>query len=180
MYTQLHTGEIIFYYAQSGVFDDVQHQSAFMCKNIVTKEGDDLSERFAITEDEAPMFSLCLREILPIIYEAVRPLTHGITDALNDDMLGSALKDIEGLSALDVDDDAKYIVIRLQDNAAYNPNELKIADSTIRSSIEQGVLSEFYSRVVHKELTEMSGALFNTQVSALTRRIVGLRKKTSL
>ena len=180
MYTQLHTGEIIFYYAQQGVFDDVQHQSAFMCKNIVTKEGEDLSERFAITDDEVNMFGLCLREILPTIYEAVRPLTHGIDNALNDEMTGAQIKEISELSSLDVDDAAKYIVIRLQDNGAYNPNELKIADSTIRSSIEQGVLSEFYSRVVHKELTEMSGALFSTQVSALTRRIVGLRKKTVL
>lgn len=177
MNTTAYKGEIIFYYPHLGLFDDVQHQSAFMCKNIVSKEGEDLSERFAITDDEEPMFGLCMREILPIIYEAVRPLTHGIANAFNDDMSGATLLQLVS-SLTDVTSSARYLVIRLQNNGAYNPNELKIVDSTIQSSVEQGVLSEFYSRVVHKDLTEMSGALFSTEISALTRRIIGLRKKS--
>lgn len=181
MNTRLHSGEIIYYYDHNALFDDVQHESAFMCKNIVSKEGEALSERFSITADEEPMFKLCLREILPVIYETVRPLTHGIDDAISDDMLGSTLKAIPDLSGLEgVVDADEYVVIRLQDNAAYNPNMLKIVDSSLQTAIEQGALSEFYARVVHKELTEMSAAFFSSQVTSLARRIVELRKKTSL
>lgn len=181
MYTLLHTGEIIYYFDHKDLFDDVKHESAFMCKNIVSKDGDPLSERFAITDDEEQIFGLTIREILPVIYEAVRPLTHGIDDAISDDMLGSVLKAIPDLSGLEgVVNDDEYVVIRLQDNGAYNPNMLKIVDSSLQTAIEQGALSEFYARVVHRDLTEMSAAFFSSQVTSLTRRIVELRKKTVL
>lgn len=180
MYTLLHTGEIIYYFDHKDLFDDVKHESAFMCKNIVSKDGDPLSERFAITDDEEQIFDLTLREILPVIYEAVRPLTHGIENAINDGMAGSEIKNIDGLSGLNVNDSDKYVVIRLQNNGAYNPNMLKIVDSSLQTAIEQGALSEFYARVVHRDLTEMSAAFFSSQVTSLTRRIVELRKKTVL
>jgi len=181
MYTLLHTGEIIFYYDHKDLFDDVKHESAFMCKNIVSKDGDPLSERFAITDDEEAIFGLTLREVLPVIYETVRPLTHGIESAINDGMTGANLKLIDGLSTLSgINDSDKYVVIRLQNNGAYNPNMLKIVDASIQTAIEQGALSEFYARVVHKDLTEMSAAFFSAQVTSLTRRLVELRKKTVL
>lgn len=83
MYTKSLSGEIIFFYPHASLFDDVKHQSAFMCKNIVSKDGEDLSERFMITDDEQDMFEVCLREALPDVYEVLKPLTHGIENAFD-------------------------------------------------------------------------------------------------
>lgn len=180
MYTKEVPGQIIFYYPHSALFDDVQHQSAFMCKNIVSKEGEDLSERFSITDDEKPMFQLCLRETMPDIYDTMKALTHGIPDAVYDTITGADLKmlDYSHLAQLDVDNHADYAVVRIQDNEAYNPNTVRVVDAALRSSIEQGVLSTFYTRVTHPEITKMAATMFVGQMQALASRIIPLRKKT--
>lgn len=179
MYTKLLEGQIIFYYPHSKLFDEVQHQSAFMCKNVVSKEGEDLSERFAITDDEAPMFELCIGETVPDIYDVVQPITYGIEYAWYDSITGTEIKALDpSLSTLKVDATAKYVVIRVQDNEAYNPNTVKLVDSAIRSTIEQGVLANFYMRVTHPELTKLSATMYTGQTNALTNRIIPLRKKS--
>ena len=181
MYTKNVTGQIIFYYAHKDLFEDVQHESAYMCKNLVTKEGEDLSEQFAITDDEQPMFALCLREALPAIYDKVKVLTHGINDALYDIITGTNLKNLDpALSTLVVDSSGNYVVIRVNNYGAYNPNDLKLVDSALQSSIEQGCLAEYYTRVLNKDLTEISAGNFAAQVMALALRVVPLRKKSVL
>jgi hypothetical protein len=137
-------------------------------------------ERYAITDDEAPMFNVCLRESLPIAYEAMKPLTHGINEAFSI-KTGTQLKQIDGLAGLvGITAAADYVVIRTVDNGAYNPNDVTLVDSSLQSTIEQGALSEYYARVVYKELTELSTAQFGEHLNTLTRRIIPLRKKTSL
>ena len=180
MYTKSLEGQIIFYYPHSTLFDEVQHQSAFMCKNIVAKEGEDLSERFAITDDEEPMFALCLDETIPGIYDTIKVLTHGIEDAIHSTITGAGIKAFgAALASLDVDDDANYVAIRIVDNEAYNPNTVKLVDSALRTSIESGVLSSFYTRVTHPEITKLSATMFMGQIQALAMRIIPLRKKTA-
>lgn len=180
MYTKLVPGQIIFYYAHKDLFENVQHQSAFMCKNIASKEGEDLSERFAITDDEAPTFALCLAETMPDVYDTMKPLTSGISDAWFDAITGQGIiqLDFDHLAQLDVETDGKYALVRIQDNGAYNPNTVKVVDSALRSTIEQGVLANFYMRVTHPEITKMSATMFAGQNSALKERILPLRKKT--
>ena len=181
MYTKAIEGKIVFYYPHGSLFEDVQHMSAYMCKNVVSKDGEDLSERYAITDDEADMFSICLRETVPEVYDAVKVLTHGIEDALYDDILGSEFETLDpAFGELDLVPTERYVVIITQDNAAYNPNEPKLADSAIQTALEQGALAEFYVRVAEKSLTEMSAAQFDLARSNVSRRIIGLRKKTSL
>jgi len=182
MYTKLLPGEIIFYYPHTQLFDEVQHQSAFMCKNIVSKEGEDLSERFAITDDEAPMFELCLGETMPDVYDTMKPLTHGIDNAWYDTITGAEIIqfDFDHLAQLGVETNAKYACLRIQDNGAYNPNTVKVVDSALRSTIEQGVMANFYMRVTHPEITQMSASMFTGQNQALAQRSVELRKKSVL
>lgn len=169
-------GEIAFYYAHPDLFEDVQHQSAFMCKNIVSKEGEDLSERFAITDDEIGMFEICLKETLPDIYDAVKALTYNIEYAVYPDITG---EDIEStIGQFDVDNEKTYVFIRLNDNGAYNPNTPRAVDLALRSTIVQGVLANFYTRVTHPELTKLSASMYAAQMNALTQRIIPLRKKT--
>lgn len=186
MYTRLFEGQIIFYFAQDVLFDNVKHQSAFMCKNIVSKDGEDLSERFAITDDEADMFALCLRETLPSIYDQVKGITYGVTDAFTDGMLGSTFKAIftdatpSEKAALGVDDAKNYVVIRVQDNGAYNDNDLRQADSALQTAIEGGTIATFYTRVTHPDLTKLSDGVAAGQLVILAKRLVPLRKKSVL
>lgn len=182
MYTKELPGQIIFYYPHSQLFDEVQHQSAYMCKNIVSKEGEDLSERFSITDDEEPMFKLCLSETMPDIYDTVKPLTHGIPDAVYDTITGEDLKKLDWyhLAQLDVDNDADYAIVRVQNNEAYNPNTVRVVDASLQSTIEQGVLSNFYIRVTHPEITKMAATMFTGQNQVLSKRIIELRKKSTL
>lgn len=179
MYTKSLEGQIIFYYPHASLFDEVQHQSAFMCKNIVSKEGEDLSERFAITDDEEPMFSICLDETMPDIYDTIKVLTHKIDGAIIPTITGAGIKALAPtLSQLDVDDNANYVVIRIVDNKAYNPNTVRLVDSALRTSIESGVLSNFYTRVTHPDITKLSATMFMGQIQALASRIIPLRNKT--
>ena len=170
------TGQIVFYYPHTSLFEDVQEQSAYMCKNIVSKDGDELVERFIITPDEEHMFKLCLREALPSVYTTIRVLTHGIENAIVDSMSNTDLNAIISgtLPA------GNYVVIRVMDNGAYNPNEVKIADSALQTAIELGTLSEFYTRVVEQDLTKLSAAKFAAQIKVLAKSIIGLRKKSVL
>lgn len=182
MYTNKVEGQLIFMYPHKKLFDEVQHQSAFMCKNIVSKDGEDLSERFSITDDEEPMFKLCLEETAPDIYDILKPITHGIQDAYYVSVYGDDVEKLIGVSPTDIDEDADtldfYIIFIVQNNEAYNPNTIKLVDSALRSSIEQGVLSNFYLRVTHPELTKLAGSMFVGQTQALANRIIPLRKKT--
>ena len=180
MYTKLVPGQIIFYFPHKLLFENVQHQSAFMCKNIVSKEGEDLSERFAITDDEKPMFELCVDESMPDIYDVMKVLTYGISDALHNAITGADFIQMSTklVDLTDIDNTEKYVVLRINDHEAYNPNTVKLVDSALRSSIEQGVLANFYMRVTHPELTKMAATMFTGQLRALGLRILALRKKS--
>lgn len=179
MYTKALDGQIIFYYPHSTLFENVQHISAFMCKNIVSKDGEDLMERFAITDDEEPMFQICLRDTLPSVYESLKVLTHGIDDAFNNGLTGAQLKALDSsLATLPVTDAEKYVVIRTVDHQAYNPNDVGLVDETLQSAIEQGTLADFYTKVPHDTLTKITAAQFTTQITVLARRIIGLRRKS--
>ena len=186
MKTKLYEGQIIFYYAHDDIFHDVRHQSAFLCKNITSKEGGDISEAFLITEDETDTVALCLREQLPAVFEVARGLTYGIPDATQGQMTGAAFKLLfpdatqEEIAALGVDDAKNYVVIRLMDNGAYNPNDPALVDSAFLSAIEQGVLAEYYAKVTHPVVTKVCAEQFGRQLAALSQRLLGLRKKSSL
>lgn len=225
MFTKLISGEITFFYTHASLFDDVQHLSAFMCKNIVDKEGGDLSERFAITDDEKGMFDICLREALPSIYGTVKVLTHALSQAFDDGgslpvlavravAAGTTVPSdtyrlpVEGDTAEQIlaiapsgeavyvvgcagetagsdvtyysSEDTDVVIIHTVDHGAYNPNDIKLVDSALRSAIEQGVLAEYYTRVTEKTLTEMSAQQAAASLVSLSGRIIPLRKKTVL
>jgi len=189
------TGKIIFYYKHEDLFDDVQHQSAFMCKNTVSKDGVDLSERYAITDDEEPMFQLCLRETMPDIYDIVRPITHGINPAYYESITAAELQEL-----IDEDDtpepetesepetateteplpSGNYVAVIVQNNGACNPNTIRVVDSALRSTLEQGVLANFYERVTHPEITKLAAQMYVAQTGALSQRIIPLRNKSVL
>ena len=180
MYTKLVPGQIIFYFPHKLLFENVQHQSAFMCKNIVSKDGEDLSERFAITDDEKLMFELCVDETMPGVFDVMKPLTSGIADAWYGAITGADFIQLNTklVDLTEIENAEKYVVLRINDHEAYNPNTVKLVDSALRSSVEQGVLANFYMRVTHPELTKMAATMFAGQLQALSQRILPLRKKS--
>lgn len=180
MNTRLIEGQIVFYYTHHDLFEDVQHQSAFMCKNIVSKEGDDLMERYAITDDEEGMFKICLRETIPDIYDTLKGLMHGIDGAITESITQSEIRTSapsEAFARL-FTDDGPYLLIRMNDNGAYNPNDIQQVDTALLSTLTQGVLFNFYTRVMHPELTKLAATTFTGQNQALAARTMPLRKKT--
>lgn len=75
------TGRIRFYYKRDVLFNDVSLMSNFMAKNLTTKDGDSLTDDFAISDDEKDMFGVCLQQTLPDIYESMAKITNGIDSA---------------------------------------------------------------------------------------------------
>ena len=178
MYSKIEASEeIVFYFKHADLFDDVQHQSAFMCKNIVSKEGEDLLERYAITDDERPMYDICIRETMPDVYDVMKPIMYGIVNAVTDVMNQADLDTLIGTPSPTPSSDT-YVVVCVQDNGAYNPNDLKNVDTAIRTMIEQGVLSFFYTRVIHPDLTKMAASMYAANGETLAIRIMPLRRKT--
>lgn len=174
-YTESNKNYVLFAYKRSDIFDDVCHLSAFMAKNAATKEGQPLLEQYAISEDEEPMFLLCLRDCLPDIWEVFVKLTHGETSPFN-----AAETHTEATTIGDITLAANetYITLRINDSLAYNPNLLSLVDSSIRSAIEQGILEKWYTRIAQTELLKVASMGFASESTALTRRLIQLYRKS--
>lgn len=170
--------KIFFAYDIATIFDDVKHESAFMCKNIVSKEGEDLLERFAITDDEEPMFKLCLSEVLPNVASAFIDLTTG---EYKENIAGSiiistwAAQEWTGIQA-----GHNYVGFEIQDNKAYANIDPQVFDKALQSAIEEGVLAEFYTRVTHPDLTKLSASIYANKLTVLAAKLTPMRKKSRL
>ena len=172
MYTIVDSN-IVFLFEKAGIFDDVRHLSAFMAKNAANKEGQPLLEQYAISEDEEPMFNLCLRDCLPDVWEIMVKLTHGV-----DDPYGEETFDSTTYGDLTVKTGVPYVKFAIVDNGAYNPNLLKIVDASIQSTMEQGVLEKWYTRIAQADLLKMASHGFASESSALARRLMQLLRKS--
>ena len=223
MYSKI-KDQIIFYYTFADLFEDVQHLSAYMCKNAVSKDGADLSERYAITDDEEGMFRICLREALPLVQEKMMALTHGLENAFESSLPALAIRTVAGGDAVpantyrEVKDydattpilaitpdksvveivpcageiastdytyyynngSADFVVIHTVDHKAYNPNDPSLADAALQTAIEQGAISEFYTRVTEQGLTKLSQELFTSSLISLEKNLFRLKRKSVL
>lgn len=75
---------VTFYYKRDALFNDVSLMSNFMAKNLATKEGNSLTDEFAISDDEKDLFGVCVQQTLPDIYEAMAKITSGVSSAFED------------------------------------------------------------------------------------------------
>ena len=166
---------ILFAYKRDDIYDDVRHLSTFMAKNAVSKEGQPLLEQFSITEDEEPMFMLCLRDCLPDVWEVMVKLTHGVDEPYKSDEeyeTDTTVGDITFTA------DTPYVTFRLVNSGAYNPNLLTIVDSSIRSTMEQGVLEKWYTRIAQADLLKVAQVGWASEASSLARRLMQLLRKS--
>ena len=79
---------IKFYYNRDTLFNDVSLMSNFMAKNLATKEGNSLTDDFAISDDERDLFGVCVQQTLPDIYESMAKITNGVNNAFEDAEVG--------------------------------------------------------------------------------------------
>ena len=61
------TGKIKFYYKKDTLFNDISLMSNYMCKNMTSKDGNSLTDEYAISDDERDLVDVSVRATLPDI-----------------------------------------------------------------------------------------------------------------
>lgn len=168
MYTKDTTNKTIeFKYKKEVLFNDVSLMSNYMSKNLSTKDGNSLTDDYAISDDEHDLVDVCIRATLPDIYEAMVKITNTVSSAFEDDKVVS-----EG------GQDVHYVSFTMQDNRAYNANVLTMVDASLYNSLKYGTLKEVYSTVVQPEFFNTCANRFVGELYKLKQRLFQLKKKS--
>lgn len=157
------TGKIKFYYKRDVLFNEISLMSNYMAKNLSSKDGNSLTDEYAISDDERDLVDVCIRAALPDIYEAMTKITSSVTNAFDDDAIVSG---------------DHCVVFTLQDNDAYNSNVLTLVDASLNNCIKQGTLKEIYSTIVNPEFFKISADRFVAELFKLKQRLFQLKKKS--
>ena len=164
MYTKDTTNNTIeFKYKRDVLFNDVSLMSNYMSKNLSTKDGNSLTDDYAISDDEQDLVYMCIRATLPDIYEAMVKITKAVSSAFEDD------KVISG---------EHYVSFTIQDNGQYNANVLTMVDASLYNSLKYGTLKEVYSTVVQPEFFNTCANRFVAELYKLKQRLFQLKKKS--
>jgi hypothetical protein len=157
------TGKIKFYYKRDVLFNEISLMSNYMAKNLSSKDGNSLTDEYAISDDERDLVDVCIRAALPDIYEAMTKITNAVTNAFDDDAVVSG---------------EHCVVFTLQDNDAYNSNVLTLVDASLNNCIKQGTLKEIYSTIVNPDFFKISAERFVAELFKLKQRLFQLKKKS--
>lgn len=157
------TGKIKFYYKRDVLFNEISLMSNYMAKNLSSKDGNSLTDEYAISDDEKDLVDVCIRATLPDIYEAMTKITSAVTNAFDDDAIISG---------------DHCVVFTLQDNNAYNANVLTLVDASLNNCIKQGTLKEIYSTIVNPDFFKISAERFVAELFKLKQRLFQLKKKS--
>ena len=157
------SGTIKFYYKRDVLFNEISLMSNYMAKNLSTKDGNSLTDEYAISDDERDLVDVCIRTTLPDIYEAMTKITNSVTNAFDDDTVISG---------------DHCVVFTLQDNAAYNDNVLSLVDASLYNCIKHGTLKEVYSTIVNPDFFKISAERFVAELFKLKQRLFQLKKKS--
>lgn len=158
-------GTIKFYYSRDNLFNDVSLMSNFMAKNLANKEGNSLTDEYAISDDERDLYGVCVQQTLPDIYEAMVKITGGVDSAFQADATRTGTTD-------------KFIIISIQDNDAFNDNVLSLVDASLYNAIKIGTLKEFYSIVIQPDFFKVCAERFLGELFKLKQRLFQLKKKS--
>lgn len=162
---------IKFLYNRDVLFNEVSLMSNYMSKNLSTKDGNALTDDFAISDDEKDLVTVCVRATLPDIYESMIKITNAISSAFDDDVTEAADTD-HGITA------GSYVEFVLQDNGAYNENVLTMVDASLYNCIKHGTLKEVYSTIVNPDFFKISAERFVAELFKLKQRLFQLKKKS--
>ena len=168
MYSKDTTNKTIeFKYKRDVLFNDVSLMSNYMSKNLSSKDGNSLTDDYAISDDEQDLVYVCIRATLPDIYEAMVKITHAVSSAFEDDKVVS-----EGGQSV------HYVSFTMQDNDQYNANVLTMVDASLYNSLKYGTLKEVYSTVVQPEFYNTCANRFVGELFKLKQRLFQLKKKS--
>ena len=163
-------GTITFYYDSDKLFNDVSLMSAYLAKNWA--ESETSVDEYSITEDERELYTICVKQAFPNVYEEMIKLSSGIDNAFNDDVVIET-KEESGLRR----DAGKYLEINIVNNNAYNSNVLNLVDATILDCLKYCILSEFYTLCLNAGLQKIAYGKFINSLSQLKNRLFQLKKK---
>jgi len=154
---------IIFKYKKDVLFNDVSLMSNYMCKNMATKDGNSLTDEYAISDDERDLVDVSVRATLPDIYEALLKITNSVDTAFDDDVTISEIH---------------YVQLTIQDNASYNANVLSTVDASLYNCLKFGTLREVYSTISNAEFYTTCTTRFLSELFKLKNRLFQLKKKS--
>ena len=157
------TGKIKFYYKKDVLFNDVSLVSNYMCKNLSTKDGNPLTDEYAISDDERDLVDVSIRATLPDIYEAMTKITNSIENAFEDS------------ETISTDECVSFTI---QDNDAYNDNVITMVDASIYNCLKYGTLREVYSTITQAEFYNTCTTRFLAELFKLKGRLFQLKKKS--
>lgn len=156
--------KIKFYYKRDVLFNEISLMSNYMAKNINTKDGNSLTDDYAISDDDKDLADVCIRATLPDIYEAMTKITYSVTNAFDDDET--------------VGSDEHCVVFTLMDNEAFNANVLTMVDASLNNCIKYGTLREIYSTITQPEFYNVCTTRFIGELYKLKQRLFQLKKKS--
>lgn len=159
------SGKIKFYYDKDTLFNDISLMSNYMCKNMTSKDGNSLTDEYAISDDERDLVDVSVRATLPDIYEAMVKITNSINAAFED-------ADTETVSG------KTCVSFTIQDNEAYNGNVLTMVDASLYNCLKYGTLREVYSTITQTEFFNLCTARFLSELFKLKGRLFQLKKKS--
>ena len=171
--------KIVFFYNRDTLFNDVSLMTNYMAKNLSTKDGNALTDDFAISDDERDLVNVSVRSALPDIYEAMTKITNSVIPAFDDSVTETAGvkgKDISGNNVNITSGD--YVEFQLLDNDAYNANVISIVDASLYNCIKYGTLKEIYSTIVNPDFFKISAERFVAELFKLKQRLFQLKKKS--
>lgn len=151
--------KIVFSYTIDSIFDKASRTSAYNCKNISDKQGNNMMSEFVLTVDDKDMFMQGLDSVLTDIYEKILKLT-----------------DRESGNALHIEENGE-ITLTIKDNAAYNENVLAMVDGTLQDCIVNGSLWQWYKSCAHAELADLYAKTFVADLEKLFGRMFQLKIK---
>lgn len=172
--------KIVFLYDRSILFNDVSLMSNYMVKNLATKDGNSLTDEYAISGDEEDIVDVSIRAALPDLYESLTKITTAVVPAFDDKhTYGSSTTIGKDITSTDVTVDAgSYVEFYILDNQAYNANVITMVDASLYNALKYGVLKEVYSSIVNTDLYNLCNARFIAELLKLKQRLFQLKKKS--
>lgn len=147
---------ILFQYALGDLFNNVSLKSSYKAR-VVSEDGRIVDE-MSMLDDDKDAFKANIQKILADIYERIVKLTSSV----------------EGAYSID----ETNIIIKIQNNDAFNSNVLDIVDASIYDCLETGSLKEWYSVCGKMDYEQEYGAKYNAALSLLSNRMFQLKKKS--
>lgn len=148
---------IAFSMDKAKIFDTVSMRSTFMTKSMRGEKGDIIGEEYALSADEKGAFEVILKSVMSVVYETFKKHTDGITSSYQ--ITTSA------------------IIVKVNDHAAYNKNDLDLVDMALEDAIVEGCLNGWFSMRAQGELTKFTSDTFYDRIELLKKRMFSLKMR---